>query len=176
MKERRLLFHFHTYYSFDASITLRQLARVVKKHEITHVAITEHNNLKSYRPAREYFERMGIGCELIPGCEYTTDVGDIIVLFCDQQLVFDDYRDLLAQAKERDAVTCLPHPYKRAEYPEDLVNDIDLYEAGISAGPTRVSIGDPGGGRTTYSQQMHTISSIFRASSICIQVVGKRSM
>ena len=50
MKERRLLFHFHTYYSFDASITLRQLARVVEKHEITHVAITEHNNLKSYRP------------------------------------------------------------------------------------------------------------------------------
>jgi len=129
MKERRLLFHFHTYYSFDASITLRQLARAVEKHEITHVAITEHNNLKSYRPACEYFERMGIGCELIPACEYTTDVGDIIVLFCDQQLVFDDYGDLLAQAKERDAVTCLPHPYKRAEYPEDLVNDIDLYEA-----------------------------------------------
>jgi len=129
MKERRLLFHFHTYYSFDASITFKQLARAVKKYDITHVAITEHNHLKSYRPAREYFEATGMDCELIPACEYTTDLGDIIVLFCDEQLVFDDYRDLLAQAKKRGAVTCLPHPYKRPDYPDDLVRGIDLYEA-----------------------------------------------
>jgi predicted metal-dependent phosphoesterase TrpH len=124
----RFLFHVHTATSFDATTSLRRLLSVSTRHLITHLAITEHNNFDSFRRARDTVASAGSHLELIPAVEYSTEVGDIIVLFVAEVLTFRNYQALVSEAKARGGVIVLPHPQKRDSYPADLVASLDLYE------------------------------------------------
>jgi hypothetical protein len=124
----RFLFHVHTAASFDATTSLWRLLSVAAKHQVTHIAITEHNNFDSFERARELLPSLRSRIELVPAVEYSTEVGDIIVLFVSERLAFRTYQDLLREAKARGGIVVLPHPYKRRAYPSDLVANLDLYE------------------------------------------------
>src|SRR5258708_36776142 len=124
----RFLFHVHTAASFDATTSLRRLLSVAAKHQVTHLAITEHNNFDSFQRARELLQSLQSRIELVPAVEYSTEVGAIIVLFVSELLVFRRYQDLLREAKAGGGIVVLPHPHKRRAYPLDLVTNLDLYE------------------------------------------------
>jgi len=124
----RLLFHVHTSASCDSTTSLRRLLSAVVKQQVTHLAITEHNNMDSFQRARELLASLQWQIELIPAVEYSTEVGDIIVLYVSEFLAVSTYRDLLREAKARGGIVVLPHPYKRSSYPSDLLRSIDLYE------------------------------------------------
>jgi len=124
----RFLFHVHTSASFDATTSLERLLSVAQKHRVTHLAITEHNNFDSYQRACENLSRQASSLQLVPAVEYTTEIGDVIVLFVAELLQFKTYQDLIAEAKRRNGIIVLPHPYNRKSYPKDLIEAIDLYE------------------------------------------------
>jgi hypothetical protein len=124
----RFLFHVHTARSFDATTSLRRLLSVAAKHRVTHLAITEHNNFDSYEKALKLLPSLPSQIELVPAVEYSTEVGDIIILFVSDVIAFRTYQDLLREAKSRGGIAILPHPYKRGTYPSDLVANLDLYE------------------------------------------------
>jgi hypothetical protein len=124
----RFLFHVHTAASFDATTSLRRLLSAAVKHQVTHLAITEHNNFDSFQRASELLPSLQSRIELVPAVEYSTEVGDIIVLFVAELLSFRTYQDLLRQAKARGGIVVLPHPYKRCAYPSGLIAELDLYE------------------------------------------------
>lgn len=127
-KRFRFLFHVHTAASFDATTSLQRLLSVAAKYQITHLAITEHNNFDTYQRAHEKLSPADSPLELVPAVEYSTEIGDIIVLFVPELLPFRTYKDLLREAKSRSGVIVLPHPYNRQAYPSDLVAAIDLFE------------------------------------------------
>lgn len=127
-KHFRFLFHVHTAASFDATTSLQRLLSVAEKHQVTHLAITEHNNFDTYQRGQEKLSRADSTLELVPAVEYSTEVGDIIVLFVPELLTFNTYKDLLREVKLRSGVIVLPHPYNRQAYPQDLVEAIDLFE------------------------------------------------
>lgn len=133
----RFLFHVHTRASFDATTSIRRLLSVAARHQITHLAITEHNNFATFQKARELLNSQNSRIELVPAVEYSTEVGDIIVLFVAELLSFRTYRDLLFQAKARGGVVVLPHPYNRCAYPSDLLSGLDLYELANFRGASR---------------------------------------
>ena len=124
----RFLFHVHTAASFDATTSLRRLLSVAAKHQVTHIAITEHNNCSSLVRARDLVASLKLRIEIVPAVEYSTEVGDIIVLFVPELLEFRSYKDILREAKARGGIIVLPHPYKRRAYPPDLIANLDLYE------------------------------------------------
>lgn len=124
----RFLFHVHTAASFDATTSLRRLLSVAAKHRVTHLAITEHNNFDSFQKAGELVASLDSQIELVPAVEYTTEVGDIIVLFVSQLITFRTYQELVSEAKAQGGIIVLPHPYNRQAYPSDLVANVDLYE------------------------------------------------
>ena len=124
----RFLFHVHTDASFDATTSLRRLLSVAARYQVTHLAITEHNNFDSFQRARELLSSLQSRIELVPAVEYSTEVGDIIVLYVSELLAFRTYQDLVSEAKARGGIVVLPHPYKRRAYPADLVASLDLYE------------------------------------------------
>ena len=133
MKVYRFLFHVHTYRSFDASISYMDLVKTIKKFSITHIAITEHNNMDSYFEFKEILKRSQSEITLIPSIEYSTEVGDLIVLNYGKLIQFDNYNDLLAKVKKikksnPDVFIVLPHPGKRKSYPDLLIRNIDFYE------------------------------------------------
>jgi len=128
MNKYNILFHFHSCHSFDATNSLRNIIKALKNFKITHLVLTEHNNLDSYNLICDLIKKENIPVEIIPACEYTTEVGDLIILFCDKLLKFDNYKELIDKAKNEKALIALPHPYKRDSYPKDLIEKIDLYE------------------------------------------------
>jgi PHP domain-containing protein len=133
----RFLFHVHTAASFDATTSLRRLLSVAAKHQVTHLAITEHNNFDSFQRACELVASLQPRIELVPAVEYSTEVGDIIVLYVSELLSFHTYQDLLREAKARGGVIVLPHPYNRSAYPPDLAANLDLYELANFRGATK---------------------------------------
>lgn len=124
----RFLFHLHTAHSYDGNISFEALYRVSKKHQITHIAVTEHNNLDSLKPLQTFFATKDYQPVIIPACEYTTPVGDIIILNYDQLIPFTTYTELIQTAKSAGALIVLPHPYKRQGYPTDLLQSLDFFE------------------------------------------------
>src|SRR5258708_20704042 len=84
----RFLFHVHTAASFDATTSLRRLLSVAAKHQVTHLAITEHNNFDSFQRARELLQSLQSRIDLVPAFEYITEVGDILLLFGPDLLLF----------------------------------------------------------------------------------------
>lgn len=128
MAEYRFLFHLHTYKSFDATIRYKQLYEAVLQHKITHLAITEHNNIDSYAEFNEYLRKHGSNVKLLPAIEYSTELGDIIALNVDYKIVFSSYIDLVDKVKASGGIVILPHPFKRPAYPPDLIARIDFYE------------------------------------------------
>jgi hypothetical protein len=124
----RFLFHVHTSFSFDATTSLRRLLTIAAQHHVTHLAITEHNNIDSFPHAQQLVAALQLPIELIPAVEYTTEVGDIIILFVREFIAFATYQELLAAAKARNGIIVLPHPHKRKSYPPELLASLDLYE------------------------------------------------
>jgi len=133
----RFLFHVHTASSFDATTSIRRLLSVAEKYDVTHLAITEHNNFDSFQKARDLLPTLQSRIELVPAVEYSTEAGDIIVLFVAGVIAFRTYPDLLREAKVRGGMIVLPHPYKRRSYPPDLVDSLDLYELANFRGAAR---------------------------------------
>ncbi|MBY0425770.1 MAG: hypothetical protein K2Q22_09050 [Cytophagales bacterium] len=128
MNTYRFLFHLHTFKSYDGSISYESLYQCAKLHKITHIAVTEHDNLESYQPLTSFFSTKNYRPELIPACEYTTEVGDIIVLNLMEKIEFKTYKELIDKAKSASGLLVLPHPYKRKGYPKDLMDALDFYE------------------------------------------------
>lgn len=124
----RFLFHLHTYKSFDATITYKQLYKIVERYNITHLAITEHNNINSYNEFKNYLVSKGSKVHLIPAVEYTTEIGDIISLNIKDMIEFSDYLSLVKEIKNRGGICILPHPHKRKEYPNEIFEFLDFYE------------------------------------------------
>jgi len=137
MSTYRFLFHLHTFHSHDGMISFEALYSVAQKYQITHLAVTEHNNLDSFLPLQKFFANKDYQPVIIPACEYTTPIGDIIVLNLAQLIEFTDYQSLVEQAKNLGGLLVLPHPYKRKGYPDDLVKALDFYEIFNLRGATR---------------------------------------
>jgi predicted metal-dependent phosphoesterase TrpH len=128
MKEVRFLFHLHTRYSYDATLGFEALYACIEQFKITHLAITEHNHLESFSLFQSFLDSKKSDCVLVPACEYSTAVGDIIVLGTAELIRYEDPMELLQKAKSLGAVSVLPHPFKRGGYPADVLQAIDIVE------------------------------------------------
>lgn len=147
----RFLFHLHTFKSYDATISYKQLYTTIIEHNITHLAITEHNNIDSYKEFKEYIKKRNVNVILIPAVEYTTKIGDIIALNINELIVFDTYLDLIKKIRQKNGYVILPHPFKRKEYPSKLYEYLDFYEV----------LNMRGVGRNFDSSSFNNIKQIF---------------
>ncbi len=133
----KLLFHIHTIYSWDGFINFNDLIKVIKKYKITHVCLTEHNNIDSYFKFYNYLKAKEVNTELIPAVEYSTEVGDIIIVGLTNLITFSNWKELIRKAKQLNGLIILPHPFKRIDYPNDLIEAIDYFEIINVRGLTR---------------------------------------
>jgi len=125
-------FHCHTFRSFDGFTTDRQLLEVCRAKNIKAIAITEHD--LACQLDMDFFAAQGI--QIIPGCEFTTDLGaHIIGLFIEKTLPAGSSREKIFEfVKNEDGLLLLPHPWKPGSgyfnfYDEDeYLHNVDLLE------------------------------------------------
>jgi predicted metal-dependent phosphoesterase TrpH len=115
--------HIHSKYSFDSLSVPKMIVKFVKWKKLDVISITDHNSMKFYQNIRKFDD-----LTIIPGMEISTEVGDIIGLFLQEEVKTRKFFEVIDSIRDQDGIIVLPHPYHRRCDPELLIKHVDLIE------------------------------------------------
>ena len=107
-------FHIHTRFSRDSILGEATFARLAVERGLTHVAITNHNNVEGAVAVRDTVARLGLEERLIVilGEEVSTTDGEVVGLFLERTIPRGLSADETADAiHEQGGLVSIPHPY-----------------------------------------------------------------
>lgn len=139
MNKLKFELHTHTLHS-DGGFTPRELVESAKKYGYYGIALTDHNTTSGCDEAVEWGKRLGV--LVIPGIEWTTFYGHVVVLGGKSQV---DWRsitrsnvvDKIREAQAAGDVVGIAHPYRvgypvctggRNTFPFEIFEHLDFYE------------------------------------------------
>lgn len=118
-------FHIHSCHSYDSICSTRAIQKAAKRRHLKGYAITDHNTLKGAFKASSYDSEMIV----VIGEEISTNKGDIIGLFLNEEVKPGDFLEVIDRIREQDGLVILPHPFKKNLAPSpDVVSNIDIVE------------------------------------------------
>lgn len=119
--------HVHSYNSRDSLLKPRSIVTTAVRKGINCIAVTDHDTVKGglelvreTRGLRDFIA--------IPGVEVKTDIGDVILLFAEDEVRVHRFNELLDYAKSIDAVTVLAHPYRKHVMVEEAAMNVQVIE------------------------------------------------
>jgi len=122
--------HVHTNLSYDSRMTSDELVEAARKAGLSGVATTDHNSFRNHK-ARDNFY-------IIPSCEFSTDIGHLVVYFMkehiNESLPRDEFkrfywRDICKAAHEQGALVFYAHPFSPPhQHTEALYSQLDGIE------------------------------------------------
>ena len=108
----RLEVHVHTKYSHDSLLPFWLLYLLCRVRGITHIAITEHNNIKGGIAFRNYCKVKGSKLHVIVGEEVMTTQGEIIGLFISKEIKAGlTPEKTIDEIISQNGIVYIPHPY-----------------------------------------------------------------
>lgn len=117
MRQYRLELHIHTTYSHDSIMPFWLLYMKCRFLGITHVAITEHNNIKGALAFRDYCRSKGDFVKVIIGEEIMTDKGEIIGLFLNKEIKpMQSPKETINAILKQKGIVYIPHPFDKKRY------------------------------------------------------------
>jgi len=123
----KLDLHIHSKYSFDSLCEPKKIIRIAEKKNLGGIAITDHNTIRGGMNAATIPSNVIV----IVGCEFSTDKGDIIGLFLNEE-INTKYSciEVIEAIKEQGGVSILAHPFKREETSDvtEIFKKIDAVE------------------------------------------------
>lgn len=119
--------HIHSKYSFDSILEPEKILKVAKKRGLDGIAITDHNTIKGGLEAKKINEDQNFF--VIVGSEISTESGDIIGLFLNEEIKSRNSMEVIKEIKEQGGITVLPHPYKGHKNIEEIAKHVDMIEA-----------------------------------------------
>lgn len=120
----KLELHVHTRYSHDSLLPLWLLYLVCRIHRITHIAITEHNNIKGALAFSDYCKKRGNKISVIVGEEIMTSQGEIIGLFLKTEIKCGlTPEQTINEIILQNGVVYVPHPYDLKRYKTVLLEE-----------------------------------------------------
>lgn len=118
--------HIHSKYSYDSFLSPENILKIAKKKGLAGVAITDHGT------ARGGFETLKQNKDpnfhVIVGAEIKTEYGDLIGLFLNEELGGNKFNEVVEEIKSQGGLSVLAHPYRQYQFPEKLVNEVDIIE------------------------------------------------
>ncbi len=115
--------HVHTKFSYDSRMTTDELVEAARNAGLSGVAIADHNTFTEHK-RDDFF--------IIPACEFSTDVGHLVVYFIknpiNENLSRDEYgrfywRDICKAAHDQGALVFYAHPFSPKKDPPDSLYD-----------------------------------------------------
>lgn len=122
----KAIFHIHTVHSRDALLYPARVAQYARKNKISVLAVTDHDTLAGAREVAAC-NREG-GLQVIIGCEFSTEKGDIIGLFLDEEIQSRNSTEVISLIKQQGGLVMLPHPARMNSLDGDLMQYVDLVE------------------------------------------------
>ena len=118
--------HIHSTFSKDSLLTPNEIIKLSLKKRIDVVAVTDHNTVKGGVKTKSLAK--GKDILVVPGIEVKTDLGDVILLFVEEDFQMRDFNEVLDLAKSIDAITVLPHPFRGHRRLGYLARNVDVIE------------------------------------------------
>lgn len=119
-------FHVHSIYSHDLTLQPEKIIKISKKRGLSEIAITDHNTMAG---AIKMKSVAGDDFNVISGSEISTDKGDVIGLFLNENINSRRFIDVIDIIKDQGGISVLPHPYKNKFVdPADLIRNVDMVE------------------------------------------------
>jgi predicted metal-dependent phosphoesterase TrpH len=107
-------FHIHTRFSRDSILAEEKFVRTAVERGLTHVAVTNHNNVEGAVAVRDKVAEMGMADRLtvILGEEVSTADGEVVGLFLERTIPRGLTADETADAiHEQGGLVSIPHPF-----------------------------------------------------------------
>jgi predicted metal-dependent phosphoesterase TrpH len=137
----RFDFHIHSDISSDSSCNIKNIIKYAKKAGLSGISITDHNSLKGSLKA---LETAHDGLILVPGVEYSTSSGHMLVYFLRKG--FEDitglqrdasgcfnFNQACAAAHEQGALVFMAHPFRAGSATDwdfgNIPDGIEIYNA-----------------------------------------------
>lgn len=118
--------HVHSIYSRDSILQPERIIKLSKKRGLSGIAITDHNTMAGVIKMKSL---AGDDFTIIPGSEISTDKGDVIGLFLNENIRSRRFIDVIDDIKDQGGISVLPHPYKnKLADPADLIRNVDMVE------------------------------------------------
>lgn len=119
--------HVHTSFSSDAWQSPEKVIATVVRTGLSAVAITDHNTFLGVSPTQRLSHNTGVF--VIPGEEISTEYGDLIGLFLNEEIQSRTFGDVLDEIHLQGAISVLPHPMRRKKMPPlYLLQKVDFFE------------------------------------------------
>lgn len=122
--------HVHTKLSYDSKMTTDKLVAAAREAGLSGVAIADHNAFAEHKKRDNFF--------IVPSCEFSTDVGHLVVYFLkkpiNENLSRDEYgrfywRDICKEAHNQGALVFYAHPFSpQRSHPDSLYEQLDGIE------------------------------------------------
>ncbi len=111
MNSIKLDLHVHTCYSGDSLIKPKDVVNYVKLKGLDGFAITDHQTLRGYKFSKEIGRNKDI--IVIPGMEINTHIGEILILFIEDDIKFNDnnFNTIVEKVKDNNGLIVIPHPF-----------------------------------------------------------------
>jgi predicted metal-dependent phosphoesterase TrpH len=107
-------FHIHTRFSRDSILAEEKFIRIALERGLTHVAVTNHNNVEGAIAVRDHVAEMGLADRLtvILGEEVSTADGEVVGIFLQRTIPRGLSADETADAiHEQGGLVSIPHPF-----------------------------------------------------------------
>ena len=126
--------HVHSKYSYDSLMNPKTILKVAKRVKLNAIAITDHNTIAGAVVARKIYEKDLI---IVVGSEISTDFGDIIGIFLNEEIKSRNIYEVIDKIKSQDGLVLIPHPFKtkRILQIKDIMDHVDLLEGYNSRHP-----------------------------------------
>ncbi|OFV68636.1 metal-dependent phosphoesterase [Methanosarcinales archaeon] len=122
--------HIHSKYSPDGRLEIEEIIEIALRQGLDGIAITDHNTIRGGTLA----ERLKVpDLEIICGCEFATDHGEVIGLFLTEEIDGSNRTEEVIDAiKDQGGIVIVPHPFDRFRKgidPSRFRDRIDAIEA-----------------------------------------------
>ncbi len=119
--------HVHTSISRDACQSPENVVLSAVRNGLSAIAITDHNTFRGVSKAQQASASSNL--IVIPGEEVSTEYGDLIGLFINEEIRSRSFAEVLDEIHRQGGLSVLPHPLRRKRMPPDnLLAKIDLVE------------------------------------------------
>ncbi len=100
--------HIHSKYSSDGVLDPERIVRIAMKRGLNGIAITDHNTIKGGLKAKKYEDA---DFTVIVGSEISTERGEIIGLFLEEEVKSTNVQEVITEIKEQNGIIVIPHPF-----------------------------------------------------------------
>jgi predicted metal-dependent phosphoesterase TrpH len=125
---RNGIIHCHSSYSYDSFISISAYLKIAKRNKLDFIIITDHDTIAGAQALRAEAARFMPELEVPLAGEYLTDEGDVIAAFISNEIGSRTFSEFAAEARQKDGVLLLPHPYVGHRSPETIAGQCDLIE------------------------------------------------